>query len=191
MKIDILKLREGPITVDVRLDPRHLGEGSEEGVFFEPGVGEVTFRMVGNDILAAGKLHSAVHGPCGRCLHEARIPLEADVHLYYWPKREDTGSKIADIDPEEPDFGEYEGDSIDPSEDFREILLVEVPPFLICSEDCKGLCPRCGANLNTEACQCAPGEGDDGKDKSGEAPKSNAWAAQLRSLRLPPKGSGK
>jgi uncharacterized protein len=45
-------------------------------------------------------------------------------------------------------------DSVDITNDFREELLLHVPGFPVCGEECKGLCAQCGANLNTDSCRC-------------------------------------
>ena len=45
-------------------------------------------------------------------------------------------------------------DIIDITEDVREEILLSVPSRFKCSDDCKGLCPGCGADLNTEPCRC-------------------------------------
>ena len=46
------------------------------------------------------------------------------------------------------------GQIVDISEEIREDLLLILPVAFHCKEDCKGLCPRCGADLNTESCRC-------------------------------------
>ncbi|RKX30915.1 MAG: DUF177 domain-containing protein, partial [Verrucomicrobia bacterium] len=42
----------------------------------------------------------------------------------------------------------------------REALVLRIPIYPLCREDCRGLCPRCGANLNREQCTCAPEEAE-------------------------------
>ncbi|MBM3211747.1 DUF177 domain-containing protein, partial [Candidatus Poribacteria bacterium] len=51
-------------------------------------------------------------------------------------------------------IGYYTGDCIELSDDFRESLLLELPIRILCSENCKGLCPKCGQNLNDGKCDC-------------------------------------
>jgi uncharacterized protein len=50
-------------------------------------------------------------------------------------------------------------DSVDITEDFREEILLHVPGFAVCSEDCRGICPRCGVDLNKGSCECKTEEG--------------------------------
>jgi uncharacterized protein len=56
------------------------------------------------------------------------------------------------IRDDEPDASWYTPPLIDPAEDLRQILLVAMPDFPVCRADCRGLCPTCGANLNTAPC---------------------------------------
>jgi len=49
-------------------------------------------------------------------------------------------------------------DSVDVTEDFREEIILHVPGFAVCSEDCKGMCPQCGADLNKGSCECKADE---------------------------------
>ena len=202
MRIHLSRLQEGPFEYDVDFSPAYLMEGAvspesaegrvgpesaeqaQGGLRFEAGAGAVTFRLIGQEVVATGELHTTVHGACGRCLAPASASLTVPVHLFYWPRDpEREASKIADIiDPAEPDFGLYDGDSLDPDEDLREVLLVEAPDVLLCREDCHGLCPRCGANLNEGPCPC-PAE------ESADTPETTPpdWKKQLRNLKLPPK----
>jgi len=196
MRIHLSRLQEGPFEYDVNFSPAYLMEGAEEAksaenaarvegdLRFEAGAGAVTFRLIGQEVVATGELHTTLHGSCGRCLAPASASLTVPVHLFYWPRDpEREASKIADIiDPAEPDFGLYDGDSLDPDEDLREVLLVEAPDVLLCREDCHGLCPRCGADLNEGLCSC-PAE--ESADMPETAPPD--WKKQLRSLKLPPK----
>lgn len=183
MRINLAKLREEPFIYDVNLPPSFLMEGVEEDLRLDAAVGRVVFHMVGNEILAEGEIRSAAHGPCARCLAPATAPVAAPVHLYWWPRdRVREESKIADVvDPAEPDYGVYEGETLDPDEDLREILLVEVPGVMLCREDCKGLCPGCGVNRNEGECACPPEKRD---EKTGGRPPS--WKEQLRNLKFPP-----
>ena len=61
------------------------------------------------------------------------------------------------IDPEDPDLYAFEGSKADLTDAVRDALLLELPYRFLCSEDCKGLCPTCGVNLNLGACTCQEG----------------------------------
>ena len=79
-------------------------------------------------------------GACGRCLQPAEIVLETDdLQLFI-------------------ELGDEE--IVDITEDIRAELLINLPANLLCSDDCAGLCPVCGANKNTANCDCVIEEDD-------------------------------
>lgn len=175
MRIHIGELQKSPFEYDVELSPDFLQEDLEEDIQFDPATGLVTFRMIQDEILASGKLHTKAHAPCARCLNPVEEEINVDVHLYYWPReKEREESKIEDIEPDEPDFGTYEGEYLEPDEELRELVMVETPTIFLCKEDCKGLCHYCGADLNQTTCDCEEQE----KDKP-----VSAWKNQLENLR--------
>jgi len=98
----------------------------------------------------SGHLDGTVAGECRRCLTDVEAPVDEDVHLIF----ADAGDEEAD----DPDV--YRMDPRSPELDLRPAIreqwLVAAPAFLQCREDCKGLCPTCGADLNLGACDCAP-----------------------------------
>lgn len=102
---------------------------------------------------------------CARCLEAFDFPLRTTIviHLAPAPDNREELEAVGDGDKGDADdvnFAFYKGHEIDLSGILREIFLLEIPFRYLCSEDCKGLCPKCGLNLNTEACQCASGRGD-------------------------------
>jgi uncharacterized protein len=67
-----------------------------------------------------------------------------------------------DLEVEEADLDEQlvEGDEVDLTEIIREQILLNLPEQVLCKEDCKGLCPQCGANRNLIDCDCGEDEID-------------------------------
>ena len=65
-----------------------------------------------------------------------------------------TVEKEAELRIEDLDVSIYEGDKIDLSELVREQIILNLPEKIFCSEDCKGLCAKCGANRNLIDCNC-------------------------------------
>lgn len=179
MRIHLDQLREGPLEMPVDLSRETLNAELEENLELEPATGQATFRLVGQEVICTGTLESRVSGRCGRCLASVSQLLRVPFHLFYWPKDADhEASNLEDLDPLEPDCIFYEGETIEPDEDFRELVLVAAPDLILCREDCPGLCPGCGANLNTEACRCEPEEIEE------PAAPESGWKAQLRNIKL-------
>jgi uncharacterized protein len=111
----------------------------------------------GQDIRLRGEIKSKISAPCDRCLSEVIIPIDIPFDLFYAPA--DSGD---DYDSEREllerdlDFAIYENDQIDLDELVLEQLELSLPSRVLCREECRGLCPQCGADLNVEQCDCKP-----------------------------------
>ena len=104
-------------------------------------------------ITVRGFIRAQLTRPCDRCLKPAHLALEAPLHVII-------RQRAVALAPEEGDDGEYlltvstEDVEVDLTDQIRDRLIVEVPMVIHCHEDCKGLCPRCGADLNEGPCGC-------------------------------------
>lgn len=94
-----------------------------------------------------GKLSFSFSSPCARCLETVRSALEVNVEL--------DGFELDKIPDQDGDYFTVEDSRIDLGAIVYEYLSINLPTRLLCSEDCKGLCPHCGKNLNLEDCDCA------------------------------------
>jgi uncharacterized protein len=80
--------------------------------------------------------------------------------LLYRPLGTDAGNEELSVTVAEAEVGYYQGDGLVLEDVLREQVLLAVPLKVVCREDCKGLCPTCGKNRNTEPCSCAATLGD-------------------------------
>ncbi len=96
-----------------------------------------------------GTLRTVVTGECRRCLAPVTADVTADAHALFTQDPE--AQEDPDSYPLTPDATD-----IDLTPAVREEVLLAVPRFLLCREDCRGLCPRCGQDLNAGPCGCAP-----------------------------------
>jgi uncharacterized protein len=108
------------------------------------------------DIRLVGSLRTAVELLCARCLEPVLHKVSRDFELLYRPQGIDAGHEELSVTDAEAEIGYYTGDGLQLEEVLREQLLLSVPMRAMCREDCKGLCPQCGKNLNAGACSCAP-----------------------------------
>lgn len=98
----------------------------------------------------SGHIEGSSAGQCRRCLIEVSVPVKEDVQLLF----AEAGMDEADEDDVVPLPPGARVVDLRPA--IREEWLLAVPGFALCREDCLGLCPNCGADLNTGACNCAP-----------------------------------
>ncbi|HPS00336.1 MAG TPA: DUF177 domain-containing protein [Candidatus Sumerlaeota bacterium] len=181
LRIEIETLKKGPVVCDIHLSPEFLTRDIEEDLQLEPATGTVTFTLKGENVHAAGALHSALHGTCAKCLEETTLPLDAPVALVFWPHEKRSERETAELEVDEPDSAYYDKHALMPEDDLRELILLEVPLILVCGDDCKGLCPYCGANLNTAPCSCVP---PDAEPEPTAPPANRFWKDQLKNLKL-------
>ena len=117
----------------------------------EPLAVELTAQAGGDGIWLQGHLRTRLAQECRRCLEPVQQAVEVPVDLLFEPLQ---GEEAAELEGEVYAFAERDAE-IDLRDALREQLLLAVPPYVVCAEDCRGLCPRCGANRNHTACDCA------------------------------------
>ncbi len=116
----------------------------------------------GPQVLVQGTVAAAMTLTCSRCLNEFVQEVSMPVDLVYNPV-EEMGEERGAIGEKELDMGFYREDEIDTDVIASEQLLLNVPIKVLCSEACKGICPRCGHDLNVEGCTCPADEGPSAK----------------------------
>ena len=104
------------------------------------------------------RLRAAYHGNfeilCARCVEPVAQALVGDFDLIFRPQDADAESGERAITLDETEIGYYEESGLSLEDVVREQVLLSLPTRTLCKEDCKGLCPRCGQNLNLESCKC-------------------------------------
>ena len=120
--------------------------------------GDVSLVRTNRGILVKATLHTGVEVSCGRCLNLFRAPLTLEIEEEYFPVV-NIDSGIPQSLPDEPGCFTINGQHIhDLTEAVRQYALLAVPMKLLCREDCAGLCPTCGHDLNKGPCQCSSQE---------------------------------
>jgi uncharacterized protein len=97
---------------------------------------------------------------CARCVDPVNTPLEGDFDLIFRPEDADAEAGERAITADETEIGYYEESGLSLEDVVREQVLLSLPGRTLCKPDCKGLCPRCGQNLNVATCKCAETEVD-------------------------------
>src|SRR5207302_6095680 len=112
-------------------------------------------RLGNDDIRLKGKLATRQEASCARCLEPVEEEVAREFDLLYRPQGVDARAAELSVSDAEAEIGYYRGDGLELEDVLREQILLALPLRTLCSEQCKGLCPHCGKNLNVEQCSCA------------------------------------
>ena len=109
----------------------------------------------GDAYRVTGRVETRLELECGRCLEPFEIPVDSAFELRYIPQAQNAGVGEREVGEDDLTTAYYKNETIDLGDLIREQLQLALPMKPLCSAGCKGLCPQCGANLNTTTCDCA------------------------------------
>src|SRR5215467_13897356 len=154
----LLKAQVGT-SLSVELDddePLDLEDDSARLV--KPVAGKIRFRRTNQGILADGHVQAEVEMTCVRCLEPYTSTISFRLEEEFYPTVDVvTGIYLPDAE-NELIFPIDHNHQLDLREAIRQNLLLALPMQPLCKEDCAGLCPQCGKNLNEGLCNCQPPE---------------------------------
>jgi uncharacterized protein len=114
-------------------------------------------RALGDEAFGvAGRLGTRLEVECSRCLEPFEVPVDALVDLRYVPHERNTGEGDQEVADDDLGTAYYRDGMLDLIELMREQFVLALPMKPLCSDDCRGLCPQCGTNLNKAPCDCVP-----------------------------------
>lgn len=166
-----------PLLADITADglslvgeatPEELGLTEDDAVVLGPLAVSLDLTNVEGLVAVTGVLEGTIVRECVRCLKKYEDPLAFSVRAGFipepksaprHPKRVDsrkTHTKDVEAEPEEEldDQYHYQGNQLELAPMLREHVILSAPMQPLCSDDCLGLCARCGKNLNEGPCQC-------------------------------------
>ena len=163
MFLDIKELETHPIEFKEEFPPDVIDLGTEirqRSPLKATGRAELVEEHHGKhkvikDIRLRGQLSAAFELTCARCLEPVPQDVKREFELLYRPLGVDAGRDELSVTDAEAEIGYYEGEGLMLEDVLREQVLLALPLKVTCREDCKGLCPHCGKNLNQEPCSCA------------------------------------
>ncbi len=123
-----------------------------------PVEGWLEVENTGSLLLVTGELRGIVRVKCVRCLGECVCPLTARIEEQF--ATAETAPDVLTIDRDDPEASAIKDFVLDVSEMVRQQLAVNLPMRQLCREDCQGICPVCGENLNVGGCSCTPAPAD-------------------------------
>ena len=136
---------------EVWVPPAEIDLALEEAQFVQKIHGHLELSRRLEDVYVKGSFSALIEVECRCCLEPFATTVLGDIEAQFYPTDAATPS-----DPWQADTGEryYLGDTIDLSDEVRQSFILEIPNWPLCSEECKGLCPQCGENLNVVDCGC-------------------------------------
>lgn len=102
----------------------------------------------------AGRVNTTLELTCSRCLEPFVWPVDVTFDLRYMPLGVEPASGEREIEDDDMTTAYYENDVIDLGQLMQEQFYLTLPMKPLHSDQCRGLCPVCGTNLNREACGC-------------------------------------
>lgn len=151
----LIKINEIPnegLNLNYIEDPDNLDLG--KGVRTEEGISvNVKVTKYENIISVAGRIGGTLIMECSRCLKEFPYSINPSFHINYTPV-EEFNKEEHELKKEDLDINFYSGESIEITDLVVEQILLATSIKPLCKQDCLGLCPRCGKDLNTGRCTC-------------------------------------
>jgi uncharacterized protein len=128
----------------------------DAGSLHERVVGRTAFLRTKDGVLVTAHLQSTHRAPCDRCLREFDVRLPIDIEEEFFASVDAETSAVLPA-PGDPDaFRIDSSHTLDLEEAVRQYWVAAIPVQPLCRADCRGLCPRCGRDLNEGDCSCRP-----------------------------------
>lgn len=159
MKIRVEGLSSTPLVLSQRVKPAEFPslaalEESGECRFLSPLDLDVTVGKEFDHIRVQGKAATSVRLVCSRCLAEYETGLVSTFTVFYSKVSKMPVEEEVALAEEDLISASYDGEYLDLIGEIEEQVILEIPYKPLCREDCKGLCDKCGADLNSGECGC-------------------------------------
>jgi uncharacterized protein len=134
MKIDINRIPAEGLSLEEYIDAQGLELNTESINFSGPVKIKANIFKITNAVTVDMDLEARMSVICSRCLKEFESDFRKSLQLNYMADKQ---APLVDLSP-----------------DIREEIILDYPLKPLCSPDCKGICPKCGRNLNKRKCDC-------------------------------------
>lgn len=154
MRIELDKLEGNSANFDHIYEPEALTLDDESARLAGPAEvrGRVNRREY--EVRLRGTVRARAEVDCDRCLKSVEVPIEAKFDLKYVPAADYRATETVELQEEDLSVSVFDDQAIDIDELVREQVLLALPSRALCSAECKGLCPVCGADKNSLTCDC-------------------------------------
>jgi uncharacterized protein len=168
MIIDLKTVLHGPRQFDLTLDPdwwKNTEEDDQIRGLCGPLTVSIKISQAGGKYLLEGRMAGSVRIRCDRCLELFEDAIESQFQLFLALARSHDGQSEVELLEDDMSVNLITGEEISLDDIVREQIYLSLPMKCLCSQDCSGLCPFCGANLNIETCNCRSQAGHPGFSK--------------------------
>lgn len=154
MYLDLTQFRQPETDVKRRYEPEEFeGRTSQFRVVapvdlaFKVHKDQARYRLV-------GRLSTTLEQNCSRCLELFRLAVDAPFEIRYLPQSASVSGGEAEVEEDDLSDAFYRDEQIDLKQLMEEQFYLALPMKPLHRDDCKGLCPSCGTNLNESTCNC-------------------------------------
>jgi uncharacterized protein len=117
-------------------------------------------RLKERRVQLKGRVAARLQVECDRCLKPVEFPVDSEFKLEYVTPEAYETQQAVELNAQDLDLSIFDGEAIDIDELVTAELLLAVPDHVLCSENCKGICPGCGVDRNSVGCECQTAEID-------------------------------
>ena len=154
MLLDLSRIRTGTEHVERRYEPPALHRDDDVFRLASPVELVADAHKDQQKIRLKGRVRATLDLDCSRCVESFQLPVDAPFDMLFLPVVENTGEGEREVAEDDLGVSYYQDDTIDLGEVIREQFYLALPMKPLCREDCRGLCPVCGANRNRDNCSC-------------------------------------
>jgi uncharacterized protein len=133
-----------------------IEENIDTGTVLSPISARLRIDKAGAEIMVKGDLRAEINLTCSRCLKEFNGNLTVPVNVVYHSVEElKDEAHLNEVKSEDLDLDFYSGEELDLLDLMKEQIELNLPMKPLCDNACKGLCPKCGTDLNVKGCTCS------------------------------------
>lgn len=155
MIFEIDEIPEGGLSFDVLVNKEQLEIDHSDCTLTENVNVKGELSRIDKDVYLKGELYAVLKVTCTRCLNSFLFPVENKIQAHYVPQMVEA-SPGCEIEVKELDIEKevYQEGRIDLRNPLRDQILLDVPLISLCNKNCKGICFKCGNDLNLNQCKC-------------------------------------
>ncbi len=155
MKIEVFEIPEEGLNIEMEESPN-----IEDLIITTPFRAVMHVEKKGSEVFIKGIVNGEIELQCSRCLNFFKMPIRTRFEITYHPIEILNKEELVELKRDEMEVDFYRDGLINTEDIIRDQILLNIPMKPLCSEDCKGLCPICGIDLNEKECTCKKEEID-------------------------------